>query len=404
MDSSTEPVVSTATAAEAKRLLPQLLLQLPAAEQTRKLNWLMAALESLPPQATLTNRSESTRASSALSPATPDGADDPLRVAAMDRTTPNGSAEGSTEQASALDYLSGLLVARPNPTDPPQAVVWVHPAPGRTALVAAPQALRGTAEHLTSSADPVELLWQTRLLQQAARWAEASGAEMLQAVAPPDDETFQWALTQAGIPKLVDLVFVASPPLPRPETRSTEIEIETDLPSDSGTADPRHQFLSLPPDGDRLQRWYRLLEATYVDSLDCPAINGQRSLVHTVAGYQATGHRWDPGWVMLTSAHQADLGGFILADHPDADFFELIYFGVVPQARGCGLGRKILQQALSLAAQAGRSRLIAAVDRQNLPALRVYAAADFTALEQRTVFARFFTLKTPVLDTPVKIR
>jgi GNAT superfamily N-acetyltransferase len=390
MDTSTDPVVSAATAAEARCLLPQLLQHLPAAEQTQKLHWLLEKLESLPPHAAL---------SMAVRP-TDSG------ITEVDQTSE------STEQASALDYLSGLLVARTVHTAPARAVVWVHPAPGRTALVAAPLALQGSAEQLTTSADPVELLWQTRLLQQAARWAESFGAEMLQAVAPPEDETFQWALTQAGIPKLVDLVFVTSPPLSRPDarspiTRSRETrspETEPDRPCGTGSGGPRQQFLSVPPDGDRLQRWYRLLEATYVDSLDCPAINGQRSLVHTVAGYQATGQRWDPGWVILTSDPPTDLGGFILADHPAADFFELIYFGVVPQARGCGLGGKILQQALSLAAQAGRSRLIAAVDRQNLPALRVYAAADFTALEQRTVFARFFTLKSHTLDTPTKIR
>lgn len=412
MDTSTEPVVKAATVAEARCLLPQLLQHLPADEQTQKLHWLLKKLESLPDHAALSMAGRAPESG----------------------VTDTGQPNDSVEQASALDFLSGLLLARSDPAASARAVVWVHPAPGRTALVAAPLALSGTAEQLMTSADAVDLLWQTRLLQQAAHWAESFGVEMLQAVAPPEDETFQWALTQAGIPKLVDLVFVASPPLTRPDARSPETEspepqspetessetqppetqspeTESPRPNGSGTitvagpvtgsAGPRHQFTNVPPEGDRLQRWYRLLEATYVNSLDCPAINGRRSLVHTVAGYQATGRRWDPGWVMLTADPAADaptgpptdLGGFILADHPAADFFELIYFGVVPQARGCGLGRKILEHALSLAAQAGRSCLIAAVDRQNLPALRVYADAEFSALEQRSVYARFFTLK-----------
>jgi len=369
--------VNAPSAAETSQLLPQLLQHLPAAEQAEKLQWLQAALAPLPPHVGLAT-------AAALLPG-----DD-------------SRSGGSGDRDSARNFLSGLRVARTASDTPPRAVVWVHPAPGQTAIVSAPVAVDSSSGLTLRPTEPVDRLWQTRLLEQAAGWAEKAGVEMLQAVAEPADEAFHRALTEAGIPKLVDLVFLASPPLLTADTR--ESDVDTQPPVDPGRTAAPLQFLGVPPEGERLQRWYRLLEATYEGSLDCPAINGRRSLPQTVAGYQATGQRWDPGWVMLTSAPAFDLGGFILADHPANDFLELIYFGVVPQARGCGLGRKILQQALTVAAQAGRSRLIAAVDRQNLPALRVYAAADFTALEQRAVFARFFALKSPGLDTPSKIR
>jgi L-amino acid N-acyltransferase YncA len=86
------------------------------------------------------------------------------------------------------------------------------------------------------------------------------------------------------------------------------------------------------------------------------------------------------------------MGCFILADHPDSDFVELVYFGLTPAARGKSLGLTILAEASRLTRKIGRSRIIAAVDRKNLPALRLYAAANFVALEERVVFARVFTV------------
>ena len=69
---------------------------------------------------------------------------------------------------------------------------------------------------------------------------------------------------------------------------------------------------------------------------------------------------------------------------------ELVYFGLVPAARGQGLGGRLLAKAELLARQQGRRRLIAAVDRQNLPALRLYAARGYIAIDQKSIFARFF--------------
>jgi RimJ/RimL family protein N-acetyltransferase len=42
------------------------------------------------------------------------------------------------------------------------------------------------------------------------------------------------------------------------------------------------------------------------------------------------------------------------------------------------------------AGQAGRARLVLAVDAANGPAIRLYAAAGFQAWDRRTVYARIF--------------
>jgi ribosomal protein S18 acetylase RimI-like enzyme len=100
-------------------------------------------------------------------------------------------------------------------------------------------------------------------------------------------------------------------------------------------------------------------------------------------------------------ADRQDLACLILADHPAADFLELIYFGVAPAGRGQRIGQSLLAEATQIARSLGRSRIVAAVDRQNLPALRVYLAADYQPIEEKSVFAYFFGVNDPVLDRPL---
>jgi GNAT superfamily N-acetyltransferase len=294
--------------------------------------------------------------------------------------------------------LSGLWIVRPIPKSKPIAALWAHPAPGATVLLGKPQAIAWEEDHCQIETVEVNVDLQHRLVERAIGWAEQTGCEMLQAVTEPRDKVFQVVLEKNQIPKLVDLVYVSSPTLVGHQSSTV------DVPDDS------FSFAKAPPCADNLERWYRLLEATYVNSCDCPALNGRRSLSSTVAGYLATGTTWEDGWVMLRQHETAsptnlpnswnspenptptDMGCFILADHPDSDFVELVYFGLTPAARGKSLGLTILAEASRLTRKIGRSRIIAAVDRKNLPALRLYAAANFVALEERVVFARVFTV------------
>ena len=77
-------------------------------------------------------------------------------------------------------------------------------------------------------------------------------------------------------------------------------------------------------------------------------------------------------------ARGVDVGCLLIADWPQNDQWELIYMGVVPEARGRGYGVAVVRQAQWLAGCAGRQRLVLAVDTANEPAMRVYAAAGFS--------------------------
>jgi ribosomal protein S18 acetylase RimI-like enzyme len=71
---------------------------------------------------------------------------------------------------------------------------------------------------------------------------------------------------------------------------------------------------------------------------------------------------------------------------------DLVYLGVVPEARGRGVGRALLGQAIRDTARMGLPALVVAVDTQNAPAVRLYAGAGFKEVRRRLVF---FVPKSP---------
>lgn len=354
MSRSIPQQIRTATEAEFRQLLPVLLAQLPEDERRQKQDFfLKASSESMAPWC-------------------------------------------REPHATRRNFLGGLLVARSESAALPQAIIWAHPAPGKTIQLGKPQLLDWANGVCEIGPCGPGLAVRLELVRHAVTWADKTGCEMLQVVAEIEDHEFHSALEQNGINKLVDLVYLSSPLLdntavaPLPKTRV--------------------QFDVLPPREENLMRWYSVIESTYLDSRDCPALSGHRSMSSIVSGYRATGTEWQEGWVILRSpgspspvnlpnpsnttkpSYTDDLGCFVLADHPANDFVELVYFGLAPAARGQGLGLQILAAIEASARKLGRSRIIAAVDRKNLPALRVYAAANYDVLEERSVFARFFTV------------
>jgi mycothiol synthase len=140
-------------------------------------------------------------------------------------------------------------------------------------------------------------------------------------------------------------------------------------------------------------RLARLIERTYVHSLDCPAVDGIRPVEDVMAGYRATGV-FDPSrWLLVTrrdanSDEKIDIGCLLLADHPTTDQFELVYMGVVPEERGHGWGFDMVRHALCQTHRAERKRLVLAVDSANRPGVRMYASAGFHTFEQKALYLR----------------
>ena len=102
-------------------------------------------------------------------------------------------------------------------------------------------------------------------------------------------------------------------------------------------------------------RFAQLVDATYEDTLDFPAVNGVRNVDDVLQGYRATGHFNPKRWFIVR--HQGEeIGCLILTDYPEQATWELIYMGILPAARGRGWGVEIVRHALWLAGQASRNR------------------------------------------------
>ena len=80
------------------------------------------------------------------------------------------------------------------------------------------------------------------------------------------------------------------------------------------------------------------------------------------------------------------IGVLLLTDVPEWRGWDLAYLGVVPEARGRGLGRQLAIKALRAARSGGATQLTLAVDARNFPAWHLYARLGFEAFDNREVY------------------
>ncbi|MCA9303051.1 MAG: GNAT family N-acetyltransferase [Phycisphaerales bacterium] len=124
------------------------------------------------------------------------------------------------------------------------------------------------------------------------------------------------------------------------------------------------------------------LDASYIDTLDCPELCGKRSTRDVIESHQSAGV-FDPNhWYLIEQDH-APVGCCLLSPSPELQTIELVYIGLGPTARGLGLGRMLLNHAIRNARSLGASELSCAVDTRNTPALRIYESMGFTAFDAR---------------------
>jgi ribosomal protein S18 acetylase RimI-like enzyme len=209
------------------------------------------------------------------------------------------------------------------------------------------------------------------LAEAVTRALDDTAIEMTQVLSPSHDSQVACVLSHASFRHLADLLYLTCEsnrfPAERPATCNLSF---------------------VPYDGTLRERVMRLIERTYEGTLDCTALNGVRQVDNVITGYQATGVFRPQNW-LIVRAEAKDVGILLLADHPQAGHWELMYMGLVPEARGHGWGGQITQHAQWLAGRAGGERIVLAVDAANEPALRMYRSTGFEMWDRRTVYVRF---------------
>ena len=254
---------------------------------------------------------------------------------------------------------------------PPPAGLWVARRSGRpvaaTLLVLSPGR---TAMLLPSPNAPVPAL--SAVLESAVQAAREAGSVLCQSLVDPWDESAINALTAARFSRLAELVYLER--------------------TCRGTSDERGQPA---PQGMRLlnyredlrHRFSQTIVASYVESLDCPGLGVGLDPQDILADHQATGEFRADLWY-LVQLDGRDVAVLLLAPIPSADAMELVYLGLVPEARGRGIGDALLRLAIRRTAESGRPRLTLAVDSANDPALRLYFRHGLRRSASRLAFVR----------------
>jgi ribosomal protein S18 acetylase RimI-like enzyme len=264
---------------------------------------------------------------------------------------------GAKDEAAWSGLFAAIGAKTPGGNVAVGGAAWVQVMAGNTAMVWPPPADCANADEL---------------LRAAADWCDRQSVSLAQLIVAEQDGYSSPRLEACGFARLAELVYMYAPLAGAPPAEAT------------GGQDG---VTFLPSGANHPARFAAVVEQTYEGTQDCPSLDGVRSMADVLAGYRAQGRHHPEHWYLVQTGG-ADVGVLILAFHPASQNWELVYMGVVPQARGRGVGSRILRFALHEAAKAGGERLVLAVDAVNSPALEVYRKAGLREWERRTVYAR----------------
>jgi len=258
-------------------------------------------------------------------------------------------------QSGQLDP-AGLFVLRG--PDGVRAALLCLINPGASAALWPPQARRDAERRGDEDA----------LLTHALAWVFSRGAKLIQAQLTLEEKDEAAALERHGFRHITHLWQL------RRDLRAAP------APPAAGPARLHYD----PYRSDNSDAFQRALLRTYEGTLDCPEVNGVRTVEEVVVGHRAQGV-YDPARWLLAQQDGAPVGVLLLTAADGGDW-EVAYVGVVPAARGRGVGRELMLKALVEARQGGARRLVLSVDGRNRPAGELYRGLGFTPDEWREVF------------------
>jgi ribosomal protein S18 acetylase RimI-like enzyme len=232
------------------------------------------------------------------------------------------------------------------------------PVPGAGAMIWPPQALVAT------QAEEIE----DQLLAYAEQWLRGRGVKLAQAILLPQEKHLSKPLLRGGFRAITALEYLKH-------------DLQLSSPWQTGNSGVR--FLTYAQ-CDRDQ-FHRALLDTYGGTLDCPEVNGVRTVDEIIDGHRAQGlydsARW---WLALRGGEPA--GVLLLTELPEWGGWDVSYLGVVPAARRNGIGTALAVKALAEAHTAGAAQLTLALDVRNVPASQLYRSLGFTPFDKREVY------------------
>lgn len=310
----------------------------------------------------------------------------------------------------AMDQLSGIVDAHglrrivlvfagseKSPETPLAAGIAIQLVHGRTDQdvdMASIVHLGAVEEGLTEQSEQEAIRAISSLMDQSLR---DRGVDFVQWATDPRDELDRSVLNWChgcGFHAIGQLDYLHA----RVEDAGDPSQTEDSQPAES-TRQVSFEHVSAPPDAFD-DEFATLVEQTYTQTLDCPQLAEYRTASQTLAGYQASG-AFDPSLWFRVEQDQQAIGCLILARHESAALtegkqstavvIEIVYMGLIPAARGKGLGKRLVERAIRAARELGAEQIILAVDRQNQPAGEIYRSAGLQPMLHETVWVKSLT-------------
>jgi len=252
--------------------------------------------------------------------------------------------------------FEGLLVARQG--GQLRGAIWARVNSGNIASVWPPRVFGETPEKTIEA-----------LFEAMDRFLSARKVRLAQSLIEPRDEEGAGRLEADGYHVSTDLLYLACLrdrfPVSAPPSR---LEFE-------------------PHGAAHRHRLSTLVSRTYVGTRDFPELNEICPAEDVLTGYRDSGVH-DPNAWFFVRERGRDIGCLLLTDHPQDKQFELLYMGLIPEARGRCRGIDVTRYALWQTAQAGRQRIVLGVDAANAPAIRMYKRAGFTQWDRQKVMLK----------------
>jgi ribosomal protein S18 acetylase RimI-like enzyme len=272
------------------------------------------------------------------------------------------SADRQKRVANALHLMElgklspeGLFVIRDRQTV--AGAMICLPIPGAGALVWPPRTVPSSLRNQVEDA----------LIDQVRAWLRQRGAKLGQALLSKDEAILAAPLERNGYRHITTLRYLrCSGKLPLMSTRQSGLVWQPYDPQDSAV-------------------FARTLLRTYQGTRDCPEVNGVRTIDEILDGHKAdAGCNLEHWW--LASDADGPVGVLLVNESAEWEAWEVAYVGVVPEARGRGMGRQLMLKALTAAHEANVAQLTLCVDARNTPALRLYQELGFEPYDEREVY------------------
>lgn len=203
---------------------------------------------------------------------------------------------------------------------------------------------------------PDRLAAEDTLVQAACAWLQSRGVKVCQVFVAGHERPDAVPLERHGFRHVTHVSYMRCPVPP------------------GGPAELISPFVLQPFTAD--PAWFtELLTATYEGSLDCPELSGTRTPTELLDGFR--GHGSTGEWWYRVEAAGTPVGVVIWELPAGSEVMELSYLGLVPAARGRGLGAALVRESFRFARGHGAHTLLLTVDGRNEPAVRLYHQHGF---------------------------